>query len=240
MLCRRSKVCGINYRSLSAAELRCRSSRADNVIATLLACYSEKRELILWRSAAEAQEGALQSLKVGLLFDDELQVTRVDCKTGHVPNSPAVLIATSGTTGMPKLALHNFEKLSGRIPGVRMGHRDARWLLTYHPASFAGLQVILTAIGCATPLIAVQDGAINSISHAATQHFPTHVSGTPTFWRAFLLSLRSRAEEISLKQITIGGEAVDQPILDQLRTAFPVARNHSHLCFDRGGCFVFS
>jgi acyl-CoA synthetase (AMP-forming)/AMP-acid ligase II len=52
---------------------------------------------------------------------------------------------------------------------------------------------------------------------------PTHLSGTPTFWRALLLAL-TKETPLPLRQITLGGEAVDQSILDALRAAFPEAR----------------
>lgn len=218
-----------------------RSSRIANLMAILLACHKEKRDLIVWRSETEAPESALHSLKVGLLFDDALQAIWADGGTGQVSDRPAVLISTSGTTGTPKVAVHHFEKLLGRIPRTKTGYGDARWLLTYHPASFAGLQVILTAMASAAQLIAVQDGSINAICEAAVRHSPTHASGTPTFWRAFLLTLRSDAAEIGLKQITIGGEAVDQPILDQLLSAFPGARIiHIYASTEAGALFSVS
>ncbi len=49
----------------------------------------------------------------------------------------------------------------------------------------------------------------------------THISGTPTFWRAFLMALGDRA--LPLKAITLGGEAADQAILDALAARFPRA-----------------
>ncbi len=215
-----------------------RSSRADFVAACLLACHEQTRELILWRSANEAPERELQSLKVELVFDDSLHAIRVGGGTGHVPDRAGVLIATSGTTGSAKVARHQFEKLLGRIPQTRALRWDARWLLTYHPVSFAGLQVILTALANAAPLIAVQNGSINGICEAALRNSPTHASGTPTFWRAFLLTLGSEAAKIPLKQITLGGEAVDQPILDQLQKAFPSARiSHIYASTEAGALF---
>jgi acyl-coenzyme A synthetase/AMP-(fatty) acid ligase len=215
-----------------------RSSRADSVAACLLACCEQTRELILLRTANEPPERELDSLKVALLFDDSLHAIWAGGGTGHVSDRAALLIATSGTTGTPKIALHPFEKLLGRIPRANTLSQGARWLLTYHPASFAGLQVILTAVASAAPLIAVQHGSINGICEAAVRHSPTHVSGTPTFWRAFLLALRSEAANIPLKQITIGGEAVDQLILDQLHNAFPNARIiHIYASTEAGALF---
>jgi acyl-coenzyme A synthetase/AMP-(fatty) acid ligase len=102
--------------------------------------------------------------------------------------------------------------------------RGSRWLLTNHPASFAGLQVLLTALVGGAELVASDHGSLGELFAAAQRHHPTHVSGTPTFWRTFLLTLSGSLSDIPLKQITIGGEAVDQDLLDRLRAAFPDAR----------------
>ena len=52
-----------------------------------------------------------------------------------------------------------------------------------------------------------------------------HSSGTPTFWRQLLLFAPD--DELSacrLEQITMGGEAVTQGLLDQLSGLFPQTR----------------
>ena len=52
----------------------------------------------------------------------------------------------------------------------------------------------------------------------------TCVSATPTFWRFLLAEARSRnAQLTALQQITLGGEAVPQDLLDELRNLFPEA-----------------
>jgi acyl-CoA synthetase (AMP-forming)/AMP-acid ligase II len=57
------------------------------------------------------------------------------------------------------------------------------------------------------------------------EHGVTHVSATPTFWR-FVVALLDRrtADDIPLRQITLGGEAVPEPLLEDLRSLFPAAR----------------
>ncbi|MEK8106867.1 hypothetical protein NKG94_20210 [Micromonospora sp. M12] len=49
-------------------------------------------------------------------------------------------------------------------------------------------------------------------------------SGTPTFWRRTLYRDADALARVPLRQITLGGEPVDQAILDQLREVFPSAR----------------
>src|SRR4029077_2918568 len=72
---------------------------------------------------------------------------------------------------------------------------------------------------------------------AAERHGVTHISGTPTFWRSFLL-VAPPASLSELRQITMGGEAVDQPTLDRLRAAFPNAHiTHIYASTEAGVVF---
>ncbi|MBP2299090.1 AMP-binding protein [Azospirillum picis] len=154
----------------------------------------------------------------------------------------SVTLESSGTTGAPKRLRHDFDRLCGRLRGVE--DSEARWLLTYEPATFAGLQVMLTAAAAGATLVAVpQDrtgagagGAIAGLVHAARVHAVTHISGTPSFWRAFLIALDGA--ELPLAAVTLGGEAVDQPLLDRLAERFPTARlRHIYASTEAGALF---
>ncbi len=157
------------------------------------------------------------ALSVEHTFLWERGVTQQDC-------GARVLLTTSGTTGKPKIAVHSLSALLGRIVNVKS--ESARWLLTFHPASFAGLQVLLTVLTSESELVATSVPTVANLADSLQKHHPSHVSGTPTFWRAVLMVLGNRSRDIPLKQITIGGEAVDQVTLDLLRSAFPAARIH--------------
>ncbi|WP_434447443.1 hypothetical protein [Lentzea sp. E54] len=52
----------------------------------------------------------------------------------------------------------------------------------------------------------------------------TAVSATPTFWRRALLRGASGPSWLALQQIPLGGEAVEQRLLDELARRFPRAR----------------
>ena len=147
----------------------------------------------------------------------------------------SMLLETSGTTGAPKRARHDFRRLCGRLRGT--ADPDARWLLTYEPASFAGLQVILTALASGATLVSVPNATAADLARAAVRHGVTHASGTPSFWRSFLLTLG--AERPPLASITLGGEAADQPLLDRLASLFPAARlRHIYASTEAGALFA--
>jgi len=66
----------------------------------------------------------------------------------------------------------------------------------------------------------------------------THISGTPTFWRSLLIAVGAEGLP-ALRQITIGGEAVDQTTLDRVAHAFPAARlSHIYASSEAGSLFA--
>lgn len=149
-----------------------------------------------------------------------------------------VTLESSGTTGTPKRLRHDFARLRGRLRGV--AEDGARWLLTYDPGAFAGLQVMLTAAAAGALLVAVPGAGADTVAalaQAARRHAVTHVSGTPSFWRAFLMALGDA--ELPLAAVTLGGEAVDQPLLDRLAERFPHARlRHIYASTEAGALFA--
>jgi len=155
------------------------------------------------------------------------------------PSSGQVRLMTSGTTGRPKIVAHTLESLVARIQATAKlpGGQHNRWLLTYQATAFAGLQVILTAALSGGCLVVTKQRSPADFFGAAERHGVTHISGTPTFWRSFLL-VAPPGSLSELRQITMGGEAVDQPTLDRLRAAFPNAHiTHIYASTEAGVVF---
>ncbi|AWJ87459.1 AMP-binding protein (plasmid) [Azospirillum sp. TSH58] len=167
----------------------------------------------------------------------ELLLARRGTAQVEVESQPgfAVLLETSGTTGAPKLIRHDFQRLRGRLRGA--ADPDARWLLAYEPAAFAGLQVILTALAAGATLVSAPGAGAAELARLAVHHAVTHISATPSFWRAFLLALDGAAPPLA--SITLGGEVADQPLLDRLAERFPAARlRHIYASTEAGALFA--
>ena len=162
------------------------------------------------------------------------------CEEPPAEFAGAILLMTSGTTGRPKVVQHKLSALLGRIlPSASLAApRDSRWLLTYQATAFAGIQVILTAGVTGGAVVIPPARTAAAFAASAQRHRVTHISGTPTFWRSFLLACRGVSLP-DLLQITIGGEAVDQATLDRLSAVFPKARiSHIYASTEAGALFA--
>ncbi len=154
-------------------------------------------------------------------------------------SSSTVTILTSGSTGEPKAARHTWESL---FRPVRRGPdgRAPRWLLTYRPNLYAGLQVMLQCFADRGTL-AVFDSEMepSALAQFMSDARVQFVSGTPSFWRRLLIFADSALlKKASLIQITLGGEVVDQTLLDNLKQCFPHARLvHIYATTELGRCF---
>jgi acyl-CoA synthetase (AMP-forming)/AMP-acid ligase II len=221
-------------------------SRRPVVLAQcLLGCARAGTDLLMLRSSQQADAAFFASAGVDFrIAENDLSVTPTGAPNGasrsrrDAGEPPSVLVPTSGTSGTPKIARHTMASMLGRIRAPRAARRPVRWLLTYQPAGFAGLQMILTALATESSVVCLRDINVPELAKAALEHEVTHVSGTPTFWRSFVLCLGARAATLDLAQITLGGELVDQATLDRLARAFPRARVcHIYASTEAGALF---
>ncbi len=147
--------------------------------------------------------------------------------TTQLPVRPASvattwLLPTSGTTGTPKLIPHSFASLTRSMTTRRIGD-EYLWGSLYSLRRFAGLQVFLQSWMCGTPLVLnEEDSDLSEVLARLVALGCNAISATPSMWRK--LSMFSLFDQLRLKQITLGGEIVDQAVLDMLTKRFPAAR----------------
>lgn len=141
----------------------------------------------------------------------------------EVPVERPHLILTTGTTGVPKGVRHDWSRLLVGTDRVKAGDGE-RWLLAYGVHQFAGLQVLLHVFAAGATLVAPAPRRPREGLAAMRALDVTHASATPTYWRFLLAELRSDGGPVPpLTQVTLGGEAIPGPLLDDVRRAFPAA-----------------
>ena len=188
-------------------------SKCDLVIAHTYIDEQRKLELI--------RDCGIQAI----LKPPHLQPLDTDSDQQRSSGTARLSILTSGTTGKPKVAAHSIDSLLGRIiPAASVPvNRNSVWLLTFQPTSFAGMQVILSACASDGTIVVPAERSPQAQIDAASKNDVTHISGTPTFWRSILM-MTGNTQLPKIRQITLGGETVDQNTLTQLAVRFPKAR----------------
>ncbi|MFC8620423.1 AMP-binding protein [Micromonospora purpureochromogenes] len=138
------------------------------------------------------------------------------------PAEPGRLwLLTSGSTGRPKRVGHTLDSLTT----VRGAQPERTWLCPYAPGTYAWWQVVtLSLTQPGQHLVVVDPDELDEWPAVAAAHGVDAASGTPTFWRRTLHRDGAALARVPLRQLTLGGEPVDQAVLDQLRGVFPTAR----------------
>jgi len=135
-----------------------------------------------------------------------------------------LIIRTTGTTGLPKAARHDWRILGKTVANVRP-MPEQRWLLAYGPQQFAGVQVLLHVAASQATLVAPFPRQPKDGLDALLTKGVTCVSATPTFWRFLLAEAKSRKATLPpLEQITLGGESSPGDLLEEIQTTFPTAK----------------
>jgi acyl-coenzyme A synthetase/AMP-(fatty) acid ligase len=133
------------------------------------------------------------------------------------------ILLTSGTTGVPKLALHTLASLAGSARHTETSPTPIVWSTFYDMRRYGGLHIFLHAALTGTSLVvsSAQESVADFLARAGA-HGVTHISGTPSHWRRALMS--PWANRIAPEYVRLSGEIVDQAILNQVRSQYPEAR----------------
>lgn len=133
------------------------------------------------------------------------------------------LLLTSGTTGRPKLVVHDLATLTGGIESQGTPADDRVWSTFYDIRRYGGLQIFLRAVltGGSLVLSDPAEPTADFLARAARLGV-THISGTPSHWRKAVMA--QSANMIAPKYVRLSGEIADQSILDTLRCIYPQAK----------------
>jgi len=147
------------------------------------------------------------------------------------------VLLTSGTSGLPKMALHSLGSLTTAINTSKTSQGSVVWGTFYDVRRYGGLQVLFRA------LLAGGSFVLSNVGESLSQYLNrlgedrvTHVLGTPSHWRRALMS--PSALKITPEYIRLSGEIADQSILDSLRAFYPHASiSHAFASTEAGVAF---
>ncbi len=141
-----------------------------------------------------------------------------------VSPQPLVCLLTSGTTGMPKCVQQSWQGLANAVT-IHSRFHGRKWMMGYHVTNFAGTQVFLQCFlnaGCLIVPKTFPPGMANDIE-ALIKYKVQYLNCTPTYARSLLLSSAGRTLDTLLK-VTLGGEIVDQQLINSLKENCPNIR----------------
>lgn len=207
---------------------------SPNAVAMLLALIDRKAIIVpIARGLSTGAEGfykiAQVEQQIAVDGDDGFVMTASGRSANHElyerlrrDNRSGLILFSSGSTGVPKAALHDFDCLLAKFKVLRAAKRMITFLLFDHIGGINTLFYILSNGGCA---ITVQDrspaGVCQAIDRYQAQVLPT----SPTFINLMLLSeVANHFDLSSLELITYGTEVMPETTLKRAAAAFPRAQ----------------
>ena len=219
-----------------------RSGEIAALVAIVAACGRQRVPLAL---VAEDSRDLVGELRDWSVCGDDLAVPSPPAqgrsRREYDSSSPQVVVATSGTSGPPKLVEHSWDSLLAAARLAEQWHGRG-WILVYDGTRWAGTQVWLQAILTGGRLIVPASRDPDCVARAAADEDVSILPATPTLLRRVIASADSDAVgRMRLDRITLGGEAADGQLLEQARALFPTARvTHVYATTELGEVFRVS
>jgi acyl-CoA synthetase (AMP-forming)/AMP-acid ligase II len=209
--------------ALRPAGVVVRAARVDSLVVIAAACG---RQHVPVAFLAEDSHDLIGELHDWIPLDDSLVLPAA----GRGPRrefdaiAAQVIVATSGTSGPPKLVDHSWDSVLAAARLAEQWHGLA-WLLVYDATRWAGIQVWVQVILTGGTLVVPASRDPDVVARALVAEQVAILPATPTLLRRLLTSAdRSLLAQASPSRITLGGEAADGPLLDQTKAAFPAAK----------------
>ena len=137
----------------------------------------------------------------------------------ELKGAPGLIIFSSGTTGEPKGAVHNIDRLLSKFDVTGKALRTIGFLLFDH---ISGIDTALYTLAAGGALICLPGRDPATVSAIVESTKAEVLPTAPSFLNMMLMSGAAEAHDLSsLKIITYGGEMMPQGVLDRVATSFP-------------------
>ena len=203
-------------------------------ISFLLALISNENIIVpLTYSSKSDVENKLKIAGVEHFFligkDDEVTLTKSDYSKEHnfykklnEDQHPGLVLFTSGTSGVPKAAIHDFSKLLEKFKTPRKSFRTVNFLLFDH---WGGLNTLFHTLSNAGVVLSLHDRSPEKVCSFIEKHKIELLPASPTFLNLLLISEAHKNYDLSsLKLITYGTEPMPESTLKRVKEVFPDVR----------------
>ncbi len=137
-------------------------------------------------------------------------------------HNPGLVLFSSGTTGQPKAALHDFVPLLEKFRKPRHSLRTITFLLLDH---IGGLNTLFYVLANGGTAVTVESRNPDVVCAAIEKNSVELLPTSPTFLNLLLLSeAHLRYDLSSLRQISYGTEPMPESTLKRIHAAFPAVK----------------
>lgn len=135
---------------------------------------------------------------------------------------PGLVLFTTGSTGEPKAAVHDFTRLTRKY--TRPG-KDLRTLLFFSLDHIAGLDTLFYGLSNGSTLVVPASRASEDVAAAVAAHGVEVLPVSPTFLtRLFWSEAHRRYDLSSLRVVTFGAEMMPPGLFEKCRETWPDVR----------------
>lgn len=181
--------------------------------------YSNKDKKKLYKIAEVEYEVTVNS-------DDDFTVNSTGYKAEHAfyqtirkRRHPGLVLFTSGTSGEPKAAVHDFSKLLDKFRIPRQSLKTINFLLFDH---WGGLNTMLHSLSNTSTVITLTDRSPDSVCKTIEEQKIEILPASPTFLNLMIFSEAYKHYDLSsLKIISYGTEPMPESLLKKLNKIFP-------------------
>jgi acyl-CoA synthetase (AMP-forming)/AMP-acid ligase II len=165
-----------------------------------------------------------------ILADDSAPPLRIDGAAATPPlytelrarDRAGLVLFSSGSTGAPKAAVHDFDRLLKKFAVRRRSYRTLVFLQLDH---IGGINTLFYALSNGGSIVTARDRSPAAVCEAIEAHRVTLLPTSPTFLNLLLLCDESRQRDLSsLELITYGTEPMPASTLARVAAAFPDAQ----------------
>jgi len=202
-----------------------------NAIALLLALIGNYNIVVPFNSpikVAEETKFEIAQVEKGIVIDietDDYTYEDKKRKADHVyfkklrnDGSPGLVLFTSGTSGFPKGAVHDFGKLLEKFKTIRKSQRTINFLLFDH---WGGLNTLFHTLSNAGVVLALRNRKPEAVCEFIEQFQIELLPVSPSFLNLLILSETYKRYNLdSLKLITYGTEPMPEYTLKKAKSIF--------------------